>query len=94
MIVRAWNGYASATNADAYPKHLLETIRPKLKRVAGFRGFYLLRRAGREEVQYQVLTLWDTMQAVRVCRRRTEPGGRGARSPSGAGTVRPFRLAF
>jgi hypothetical protein len=38
MIVRAWNGYASVRNADAYPKHLLETVRPKLERLAGFRG--------------------------------------------------------
>jgi heme-degrading monooxygenase HmoA len=66
MIVRAWNGYASVRNADAYPKHLLETVRPRLERLAGFRGLYLLRRAGRDEVQYQVLTLWDSMQAIRA----------------------------
>jgi heme-degrading monooxygenase HmoA len=66
MIVRTWNGYASVTNADAYPKHLLQTVRPKLERLAGFRGLYLLRRDGGDEVQYQVLTLWDSMQAIRA----------------------------
>jgi heme-degrading monooxygenase HmoA len=66
MIVRAWNGYASAANADAYPRHLLRTVRPKLERLAGFRGLYLLRRGGRDEVHYQVLTLWDSMHAIRA----------------------------
>jgi heme-degrading monooxygenase HmoA len=31
----------------------------------GFRGLFLLRRAGRNEGEYQVLTLWDSMEAVR-----------------------------
>jgi len=66
MIVRAWNGYASATNADDYPKHLLQTVRPKLERVAGVRGLYLLWRGGHDEVQYQVLTLSDSRQAIRA----------------------------
>lgn len=57
MIVRVWNGYASATHADAYPKQ---------EPLAGFRGLYLLRRAERDEVHYQVLTLWDSMQAIRA----------------------------
>jgi heme-degrading monooxygenase HmoA len=64
MIVRVWNGYAAATNADAYPRHLLQTVRPKLERLAGFRGLYLLRRAARDAVHYQVLTLWDSLQAI------------------------------
>jgi heme-degrading monooxygenase HmoA len=66
MIVRVWNGYAAATNADAYPKHLLQTVRPALERLAGFRGLYLLRRGSRDEVHYQVLTLWDSMEAIRA----------------------------
>jgi len=44
MIVRAWRGYASAGGAEAYPKHLLASVRPKLERLAGFRGLSLLRR--------------------------------------------------
>lgn len=64
MIVRVWRGYAAATNSEAYPRHLLETVRPKLEQLAGFRGLYLLRRPGPREVEYQVLTVWDSMETV------------------------------
>ena len=44
MVVRAWRGYAAAAEIQAYPKHLLQSVRPKLTQLAGFRGLYLLRR--------------------------------------------------
>ena len=66
MIARAWRGYAAPRNSDAYPRHLRESVRPKLTGLAGFRGLYLLRRAGANEIEYQVLTLWDSMEAVRA----------------------------
>jgi len=66
MIVRAWRGYASPGNAEAYPRHLLQRVRPQLERLPGFRGLYLLRGGTDVEVEYQVLTLWDSMDAVRA----------------------------
>jgi heme-degrading monooxygenase HmoA len=60
-----WTGYAATDRSDGYPKHLLQTVRPKLAAVSGFRGFYLLRRESPDEVEYQVLTLWDSMDALR-----------------------------
>ena len=59
MVVRTWRGYAVAAEPQAYPKHLLQSVRPKLERLAGFRGLYLLRRRGLEEIE-----LWDSMDAV------------------------------
>lgn len=64
MIVRIWRGFASQKTPDAYPRHLLGTVRPKLERIAGFRGLYLLRRDHSDEVEYQVLTMWESMDAV------------------------------
>ena len=64
MVVRTWRGYAVAAESQAYPKHLLQSVRPKLERLAGFRGLYLLRRRGLEEIEFLVLTLWDSMDAV------------------------------
>ena len=64
MVVRAWRGYAAVADAHAYPTHLLHSVRPKLEQLAGFRGLYLLRRRGREEMEFLVLTLWDSMDAV------------------------------
>lgn len=66
MIVRAWRGYGAAAEAQAYPKHLLESVRPKLEQLAGFRGLYLLRRRDVEGIEFLVLTLWESMDAVRA----------------------------
>ncbi len=66
MIVRAWRGYASAAIPDAYPRHLLESVRPKLERLAGFRGLTLLRRHLGAEIEFLVLTHWESMDAIRA----------------------------
>lgn len=66
MIVRSWRGYASPAQSGAYPRHLLGTVRPKLTHLPGFRGLYLLSRRLGDEVEYEVLTLWDSLDAVRA----------------------------
>jgi heme-degrading monooxygenase HmoA len=65
MVVRSWRGYAAAGKAHAYPEHLLRSVRPKLEQLNGFRGLYLLRRSQGNEVEFRVLTLWESMEAVR-----------------------------
>ena len=64
MVVRTWRGYGAMADAQAYPRHLLQSVRPKLEQLAGFRGLYLLRRRDFEEIEFLVLTLWDSMDAV------------------------------
>ena len=64
MVVRTWRGYGAVADAQAYPRHLLQSVRPKLEQLAGFRGLYLLRRRDFEEIEFLVLTLWDSMDAV------------------------------
>lgn len=66
MIARAWRGYAAVAEDQAYPRHLLHSVRPKLEQLPGFRGLYLLRRQEAEEIEFLVLTLWDSMDAVRA----------------------------
>jgi len=66
MIVRAWRGYAPPMAADAYSRHLLGTVRPNLERLPGFRGLYLLSRRLPNEVEYEVLTMWESMDAIRA----------------------------
>jgi heme-degrading monooxygenase HmoA len=66
MLIRAWRGYAAVTEAQAYPRHLLHSVRPQLEQLAGFRGLYLLRRRSADEIEFLVLTLWDSMEAVRA----------------------------
>ena len=66
MVVRAWRGYGAVTESEVYPKHLLHSVRPKLEQLRGFRGLYLLRRRHLEEIEFLVLTLWESMDAVRA----------------------------
>ena len=54
MIVRGWRGYGAVSEAGAYPRHLLESVRPRLKQLPGFRGLYLLRRRGTEEIEFLI----------------------------------------
>jgi len=65
MVLRFWRGYAAPDESAAYPTHLLHDVRPKLERLAGFRGLYLLRCRRPAEVEFLVLTLWESMDAVR-----------------------------
>jgi heme-degrading monooxygenase HmoA len=64
VIVRSWIGYAHADRAADYPLHLLESVQPRLKTLPGFQGLYLLRRLLGREVEYRVLTLWSSMEAI------------------------------
>ncbi len=65
MVARVWRGYAAVMEGEAYPRHLLQSVRPKLEQLPGFQGLYLLRRRGLEEIEFLVVTLWDSMDAIR-----------------------------
>jgi heme-degrading monooxygenase HmoA len=66
MLVRTWRGYTAPINGQAYPRHLLESVRPKLEGLAGFKGIYLLRRQVGDEIEFLVITIWESMDAVRA----------------------------
>jgi heme-degrading monooxygenase HmoA len=66
MVLRAWRGYGAVAEPEAYPKHLLQSVRPKLEQLPGFQGLYLLRRRGMDEVEFLVLTLWESMDSIRA----------------------------
>ncbi|HEY7417771.1 MAG TPA: hypothetical protein VH593_21490 [Ktedonobacteraceae bacterium] len=67
MIARLWKGWTTPENADAYERHLREDLLPSLRqRIAGYRGGYVLRQDGSEEVEFAVLNLFDSLDAVRA----------------------------
>ena len=66
MIARLWRGWTSRENADAYERLLQERILPGLKRLDGYRGGYILRRECSEEVEFVVMNLFDSLEAVRA----------------------------
>ena len=65
MILREWRGRASASNAEAYPRHFREKVAPELRNIPGFVGAHLTRRQVGDQIEYLVLTRWQSMDAVR-----------------------------
>ena len=65
MIARMWRGSAIRERADDYVKHLEQSVVPELRQIDGFRGVYLLRQESSDGVEFVVLTLWESMEAIR-----------------------------
>jgi heme-degrading monooxygenase HmoA len=65
-IARLWRGSATAENADAYHRHVTETVLPEIARLPGHRGALVLRRPIDGGVEFLVVTFWDSMEAVKA----------------------------
>lgn len=65
MIARIWQGRTVAGHADAYVAHLRERTFPGLNGIDGHRGAYVLRRAAGTFVDFTVVTLWESIEAIR-----------------------------
>lgn len=66
MIARTWHGAVAADDADAYHEYLLETGIPDYRKTPGNRGVTVLRRREGEIVHFLLLTLWNSMDAIRA----------------------------
>jgi heme-degrading monooxygenase HmoA len=66
MIARIWRGRATAQNAEFYAEHVTKRVFPGLKKIAGHRGAYLMRRETAGQIEFLVMTLWDSWDAVRT----------------------------
>jgi heme-degrading monooxygenase HmoA len=64
VIARLWRGRAMPELADIYFHHVTERVFPSLESIPGHRGAWLLRRETEGRVEFLVLTLWDSMEAV------------------------------
>ncbi len=65
MILRMWKARSTTSRTEAYIHHATEVVFPKLRAIEGHRGEYLLRREVEDGVELVVLTLWESMEAVR-----------------------------
>jgi hypothetical protein len=65
MIARHWRGWTTAANAEAYEALLKETVLPGLRAIEGYRGGYVLRRDVDDEIEFVVVNLFDSIDAVR-----------------------------
>jgi heme-degrading monooxygenase HmoA len=66
MIVRTWHGRASTAQSSAYPEHFRRHVLPELERIDGFLGASLLQQSRAEEIEFLVLTRWESMDAIRA----------------------------
>jgi len=65
MIARHWRGWTDVGNADAYESLLKNNVLPGLQKVQGYRGGYVLRHNEPAEVEFVVINLFDSLEAVR-----------------------------
>ena len=65
MILRMWKGRSTVNRASEYVQHATKKVFPALSAIEGHRGAYLLRRTVDGAIEFVVLTLWDSMAAVR-----------------------------
>lgn len=66
MIARTWHGAVPIEKADAYHAYLLQTGVPDYQKTPGNRGVYVFRRADGDTAHFLLLTLWDTIDAIRA----------------------------
>jgi heme-degrading monooxygenase HmoA len=64
-ISRVWRGWTTHAHAAAYQELVAGTVLPGQERLAGYRGAHLLRREVEEEVEFLVITRWESFEAVR-----------------------------
>jgi heme-degrading monooxygenase HmoA/uncharacterized protein YciI len=65
MILRMWRARATVEKSGEYVEHATKKVFPALSAIDGHRGAYLLRRAVDGAIELVVLTLWESMEAVR-----------------------------
>lgn len=65
MIARVWQGSTRPPDADRYLAHLNERTIPALAALDGYRGVYVLRQPRGDAVDFLVLTLWESIDAIR-----------------------------
>lgn len=66
MIARHWRGWTEVPDADAYENLLKDKVLPGLRGIKGYRGGYLLRNDGSREVEFVVVNLFDSLEAVKM----------------------------
>ena len=66
MIARIWRGATRARDGDQYLEYLHRTGVPDYRATPGNRGVYVLRREVDDRTEFTLVTLWDSMEAIRA----------------------------
>jgi len=65
VVLRMWKARSTVENEREYVQHATERVFPALRAIEGHQGAYLLRRAVDGAIEFVVLTLWESIAAVR-----------------------------
>ena len=66
MIARLWHGWTTVDDAPRYEEHLRRDTFPDLRGIEGYVDGYVLRRDSDDRVDFAVLTLWESLDAIRA----------------------------
>src|SRR5882757_1694874 len=65
MIERHWKGIARKEEAENYIEHLTTATFPAIKNIGGFIRASVLKRPVDNGIEFLVVTVWDSMEAIR-----------------------------
>jgi heme-degrading monooxygenase HmoA len=65
MIARVWRCIATDENVSRYVEHFEKSVFPELKQLQGFKEAYILRHNVADGIEITVMTLWESMDAIR-----------------------------
>jgi hypothetical protein len=65
MIARHWRGWTEIRDADAYEGLLKMKVLPRLQGLEGYKGGYIFRHDGEQEVEFVLVNLFESMAAVK-----------------------------
>jgi heme-degrading monooxygenase HmoA len=66
LIARIWRGRTLATRADDYTRYLHEAGVRKIAAIPGNRGVQMLRMVRDDTADFQVLSYWDSFEAIKL----------------------------
>jgi hypothetical protein len=68
MICRLWRGWTTRDNADAYERIVRNEVIPAIeeRRIAGFRHIDVMKRELGEEIEFQTIMWFDTLDAIKA----------------------------
>ena len=66
MIGRLWHGWTAVDDAPRYEEHLRQHTFPLLCGIRGYVDGYVLRCDSGDRIEFAVLTLWESLEAIRT----------------------------
>jgi heme-degrading monooxygenase HmoA len=66
LISRHWKGVSRRDQAEAYVAHLRDETFPALRAIPGFVRASILRREVAAGTEFQVVTVWESLEAIRA----------------------------